>query len=72
MYNSPPEYLRNIVRQNTGNRQPEQMEKVRLKLIAVAHGELSLEEFEAALKQAVEDGLLVESDAGYSLPNDTS
>ena len=68
MHSSPPEYLRNIVRANTGPPQPDQLSEMRMKLIAVSHGSLSLDEFEHALQTAVDAGLLVEDGDGYRLP----
>ena len=68
MHSSPPEYLRNIVKLNTGSPQPDQLSERRLKLIAVAHGKLSLDEFERALQTAVEEGLLIDVGDGYRLP----
>jgi hypothetical protein len=41
---------------------------MRMKLIAVSHGSLSLDEFEHALQTAVDAGLLVEDGDGYRLP----
>lgn len=67
MPQSPPEYIANIVRYNTGNRQPSHIERFRLKLIAVAHGDLTSAEFDEALSAALKAGLLTESAEGFTV-----
>lgn len=68
MHHSPPEYVAHVVRYNTGNSQPEYLPEFRIKLIAVAHGRLSLPEFDEALATAAESGLLVKIGDGYAVP----
>lgn len=63
---SPPEYIASVVRYNTGKCQPTHIERFRLKLISVAHGDLTSEGFDEALEVALDEGLLSESSEGFA------
>lgn len=47
------------------------MERVRVKLIAVAHGPLTVETFDAAFAEALDQGLIRETDGRYALSTDS-